>query len=279
MVSSEGKAKYKKEVLEGQPNLLDVLEAYPSCKPSVEALLEFLPALAPREYSVSSAREVHGEEMHFAFSAVSYETAAGRTRKGVATSWLSSLAEKVIEGTSAEPVRVPIFLRPSKDFCHPPKVSDPIIMIGPGTGVSPFRGFAHYRGSLQSRSDEPKGEAWLFYGCRDRTKDLLYETDFLGLADSGVIDKYERAFSREQKEKVYVQHKIWENRAELQDLILSRNAYVFICGDGKSMAKDVDTKLSEILCHGQEGLKTKKEAEDLLKAMQKNGRYVRDIWS
>ncbi|QDZ24421.1 NADP/FAD dependent oxidoreductase [Chloropicon primus] len=275
MISTAGKERYRKEILEGQPNLLDIFQAYPSCKPHAEDLIEFLPALAPREYSVSSASQVHTGEMHFAFSVVEYETVKGRVRHGVATTWLSKLAEEVEQGKT---VRIPIFMRPSKEFQHPESISKPIIMIGPGTGVSPFRGFSHYRSFLQSRSKQDVGESWLFYGCRDRTKDFLYEEDFTELHEKSLLNHYEIAFSREQAEKVYVQHKMQDHQEKLGKLILEKEAYVFVCGDGLHMAKDVHKKLEDILCTSDAAM-TPSSAKSYLQDMQKGGRYVRDIWS
>jgi len=280
MVCTAGKATYKKQVVEGELNLLDILEEFPSCKPGVEDLIEFLPALAPREYSVSSAAEVHANEIHFAFSVVKYETPAGKIRQGVATTWLSTLADRVSAGAD---VKVPIFMRPSKDFQHPGDLAKPIVMIGPGTGVSPFRGFAHFRGHLietreESQALQEVGESWLFYGCRDRTKDFLYESDFTVLREAKVLHHYQVAFSREQAAKVYVQDRMQEHAAKLAELIVDKGAYVFVCGDGKHMAKDVQTKLREIVARHGAGMQPE-AAEDYLQGMQKNGRYVRDIWS
>ena len=281
MISSSGREIYKKQVTEGQPSLLDLLVDYPSCKPPIEDLLEFLPALAPREYSVSSAQEVHTDEIHFAFSVVEYETPLKRIRRGVATSWLSKLADRVAkEGGGG--VEIPIFLRPSKDFRHPETISKPMVMIGPGTGVSPFRGFAHYREYLQAQPEasglQEIGETWLFYGCRNREIDFLYERDFTRLRDAKVLHRYETAFSREQEKKVYVQNKMEANKEALGDLILRKGAFVFVCGDGAHMAKDVHQKLNDILCSTDEEM-TPSAADKYLQEMQKGGRYVRDIWS
>jgi sulfite reductase alpha subunit-like flavoprotein len=286
MISAKGKATYRKDILEGEPNLLDILETYPSCKPKLEDLIEFLPALAPRLYSVSSTREVHQDQVHFAFSLVEFKTSyknKGNVRRGVATSWLCRMADLVQDGWT---VHIPIFLKPSRDFQHP-KVEDltkPIIMIGPGTGVSPFRGFLHYRGFLEQQQQQETttkskaGESWLFYGCRDRTKDFLYEKDFTMLhEEKKVLHHYQTAFSREQSTKVYVQHLMENNKEKLGQLILEEGAYIFVCGDGMHMAKDVQNKLNEILC--KQGKMTAIDADKMLKDMLKSGRYVRDIWS
>ena len=274
--SAEGKPRYKKEILEAQPNLLDLLRAYPSCRPKVEDLVEFLPALAPREYSVSSCPHAHGGSIHFAFSVVEFETGGGRTRRGVATNWLAGIADAVASGESCE---VPIFPKPSKDFHHPEDAVRPVVMIGPGTGVSPFRGFVHHRKYLLSLQggEGAVGESWLFFGCRERTKDAIYLDEFDAFVESGVLTTLDCAFSREQEEKVYVQDKMGESGTRLSNLILNEDAFIFVCGDGQHMAKDVHAKLEEILCeHG--GLK-RAAATAYLQIMQKQGRYVRDIWS
>lgn len=216
IVSTSGKSKYKEEMLGGQPNLLDILEMYPSCKPPMEGLIEFLPALAPREYSVSSALEVHENEIHFAFSVVEFETSAGRKRRGVATTWLEGLAERVM-GAGGVEERIPIYLKPSSSFRHPEDLSKPIILIGPGTGVSPFRGFLEARKIMVERDGEDGrniGEAWLFKGCRS-SKDNLYHQDFESLREELPKMVLETAFSREQERKVYVQHKMADNSETL----------------------------------------------------------------
>lgn len=277
----EGRAAYKQGILGAQPTLLEMLEAHPTCKISARDLLEFLPPLAPRLYSVSSAPEAQGQKkaFHFAFSVVRFEPAPGRERRGVATAWLADLATRGVGG----PALVPIFPRPSRDFAHPKDLAAPMVMVGPGTGVSPFRGFLLRRRAMVAAAiasgalPDKVGAAVLYFGCRDERMDYLYRTDLEALRDDGTLASLRVAFSRMQTHKVYVQHRMQEDAERLATLLLDEGAFVFVCGDGASMAKDVHTCLRGVIKE-RKGC-PEDDAEAFLRQMQQDGKYVRDIWS
>ena len=271
LCGAAGKEAYRELVAE-QPTLLVLLETYNSCRPPLGHLLEALPKLNPRMYSLSSAPAAHPDALHFAFSVVDYTSPAGRPRKGVATTWLHEIGSERALG-STEDVRVPIYLRPGGAFRPPRDLARHVVMVGPGTGVAPFRGFLQERRAAL-RGVAPAGatcgEAWLFFGCRRASEDYLYREDFEGFRRDGTLTELVTAFSREQARKVYVQHRMREHGARLRELIFEQDAYVFVCGDGAHMAKAVHEALVEI---GGPG------AAERLKEATKGGRYVRDVWS
>ena len=268
--SRGGKDDYDTQIRGGNASLLTILQRHPSCKPPLAELLDALPPLAPRLYSITSAPEVAPKNPSVAFSVVKYEAAGGETRLGVATNWLDALTE------TAAPV--PLYIKPSLKFGLPADASAPLILIGPGTGVAPFRGF------LQSRREATKNgaklaETILFFGCRKRDEDFLYESDWNQFVADGTLSKFICAFSRETDEKVYVQHKLRENSYDVARLI-ANGAYIMVCGDGSGMAKDVHSALIDILVTARVfGLADAKAAEVKLAEFTKSGRYVRDIWS
>eukprot|EP00951_Prasinocladus_malaysianus_P025160 scaffold219862_cov45-Prasinocladus_malaysianus.AAC.1 len=235
LCSRGGKEAYKADIVAGQPSLLDLLKRFPSCKPPLDHLLEALPPLAERLYSLTSSQLTHPNAAHVAFSVVNFSTDRYGHHAGVATNWLKSICLDS-SGACTKP-RIAVFLRPNESFRPPQDLTAPLIMIGPGTGVAPFRGFLQERqAKLQDGAD--LGQAWLFAGCRRRDEDYLYQSELEGFARSGVLTHLIPAFSREQAEKVYVQHKMREYGAELCKLIMEPNSFVMVCGDGSHMAKD-----------------------------------------
>jgi sulfite reductase (NADPH) flavoprotein alpha-component len=227
---------------------------------SPDELVDLLRPLAPRLYSVASSPRVHPGEIHLLVDVLRYEL-RGRPRLGVTSSHVTARAEV---GASLS-----IFLHPSPSF----RLASPdhdIVMIGPGTGVAPFRAF------LEERSvDRGAGRSWLFFGSRNRATDFLYEEDFTRFVDAGVLTRLDLAFSRDQRDKLYVQHRMLERAAELYAWIQA-GAYVYVCGDAKRMAPDVHAALLRILA--TQGDRTEEAARQELDEMTKSGRYVRDVY-
>ena len=211
--------------------VIDMLEAAPR-QWSEDELLSVLRPLAPRYYSVASSRKTTPDDAHLLIAAVRYE-AHGRTRKGVAS---VDIAERRKAGD-----RLRVFLKPNAHFRLPADPDRPIIMIGPGTGIAPFRSFMQERDAVGAR-----GRNWLVFGHRNYTHDFLYQLEWQDLLKRGVLTRLDVAFSRDQPEKRYVQHALRDVRREL-DAWLQDGAAIYVCGDANAMAKDVHTMLQQVL--------------------------------
>ena len=273
LCSKGGKAAYAERVVAEQPTLLDLLRSHPSCTPGFAELLDATQPLQPRMYSVAAAPETAPGKPCVAFSVVRHVTPSGAERRGVATNWL----DRGVFGERTETFLAPIFVKRSAAFRPPEDISAPVLMIGPGTGVAPFRGFLQRRRARIAEGGVAPGPCWLFFGCRRAEEDYLYREDLESFAADGTLTQLSLAFSRETEEKVYVQRRIAERAGDVGALIAAPNARVFVCGDGAGMAKDVHAALAAALA-GVDG-RGEAEATATLAAMTKEGRYVRDIWS
>ncbi|KAF6720870.1 NADPH--cytochrome P450 reductase [Oryzias melastigma] len=267
--SPEGKALYQTWVLDSCRNILAILEDMPSLKPPVDHLCELLPRLQARYYSIASSSKVHPNSIHICAVVVEYSTKTGRVNKGVATNWLKN---KLVNGHKST---VPMFIRKSQ-FRLPFKATNPVIMIGPGTGIAPFMGFVQERGWLKEQGKEV-GETVLYFGCRHKNEDFIYQEELEEAEKSGVLTQLNVAFSRDQDHKVYVQHLLKKNKEHVWKLIHTDNAHLYVCGDARNMAKDVQTALYEI-AEEMEGM-TRTQATDYIKKLMTKGRYSQDVWS
>ncbi|KAG9351915.1 hypothetical protein JZ751_023166 [Albula glossodonta] len=292
--SAEGKALYQSWVLDSRRNILAILEDLSSLRPPIDHLCELMPRLQARYYSIASSAKVrrpqwppilipstpnldlgsstvHANTVHICAVVVEYETKAGRVNKGVATNWLKN---KLVTDNGHKS-SVPMYVRKSQ-FRLPFKASNPVIMIGPGTGIAPFMGFIQERGWLKEQGKEV-GETVLYYGCRHRNEDYLYQEELEEFERAGVLTQLNVAFSRDQAQKVYVQHLLKQNKDHLWKLIHTENAHIYICGDARNMARDVQTAFYEI---GEEvGGLTRTQAVDYIKKLMTKGRYSQDVWS
>ncbi|GBG66666.1 hypothetical protein CBR_g66801 [Chara braunii] len=297
--SRGGKEIFAKQVQEPRLSLLDLLQMHPSCSPPLAHLLDTLPPLTSRFYSVTSSQLMHPNHIQVAFSVVKMDLPGPGNRifRGVCTNYFDRLlAHPGSTGMATDlSVSLLIFVKSGGDFHVPPDVSAPVIMIGPGTGVAPFRGFLEDRkaqlvGAINGQNEnlgtvnreeeipEKKGPWWLFFGCRKEEEDFLYQHELEAFEKDGTLDKLVLAFSRATDKKVYVQHRMEEYGEELAELILGRkNTHIFVCGDGVNMAKDVHAALCNILC--KHGSMKEPMAIAHLSSMIKQKRYVRDIWS
>jgi sulfite reductase (NADPH) flavoprotein alpha-component len=224
-------------------------------------LLPLLRKLSPRLYSISSSPKAHPGEVHLTVSAVRYEC-HGRQRKGVASTFLADRAG------DTEFVRV--FVQSSHGFRPPVDGNAPMIMVGPGTGIAPFRAFLEERAATGA-----KGKNWLFFGDQKRSSDFLYEEQLTGWHKSGFLTRLGLAFSRDQAEKIYVQDRLIENAEELWSW-LEEGAHFYVCGDAARMAKDVDAALHRVI--EQAGHKTADEAKAYVALLKSHKRYQRDVY-
>lgn len=239
--------------------LIDLLTYFPIAL-TAEHLRAITRPLAPRAYSIASSRRDVGEEAHLLISAVRYES-HGRARKGVAS---NHVAERLKRGD-----RVRVKLRPNRHFSLPAPDRD-IIMVGPGTGVAPFRAFVQER-----RATAAKGRNWLFFGDRQFTHDFLYQLEWQDALNDGALTRMDVAFSRDQPEKIYVQDRIWERRADIIEW-LGGGASFYVCGDANAMAKDVRATL--VRAYADVKSLTPELAEQAVAGLERDKRYLQDTY-
>lgn len=246
------------KAIANEHHVWDFLNKYKTDKISPQELCDNLLHLLPRLYSIASSQKSCNDEVHLTIAMQQYCT-GGHTRYGVATRFLCH------ETPLNEPV-IPIYLQSGHHFRLPENPDTPIIMVGAGTGIAPFRAF------LQERSSAKKN--WLFFGQCTSNHDFYYEDFWKELIDSGAL-QLETAFSRDQEHKIYVQHRISEKGEELMQW-LEKGALFYVCGDAKRMAKDVDQALHQVVC--EHGGKSDEEAKAYLKQLRTEKRYLRDIY-
>ncbi len=243
-----------------EADLLDLLLTFRSARPPVQELISALGILQPRLYSISSSSKMVGEAVHLTVAAVRYQR-RGRQRKGVASTYL---AERTATGGS-----VPVFVQPTHDFRLPADDGADVIMIGPGTGVAPFRAFLQER-----RARGARGRNWLFFGDQRRACDFLYEEELTGFRRDGLLTELDLAFSRDQNERVYVQQRMRERAGELWAWI-EGGAQVFVCG-AVAMARDVDAALAAIIA--RQGVMGPGAAKAYLAKLTREKRYLKDVY-
>ncbi|EIS3739563.1 assimilatory sulfite reductase (NADPH) flavoprotein subunit [Aeromonas hydrophila] len=241
--------------------VVDVLKRFPTAL-TAEQLLGLLRPLTPRLYSIASSQSEVEEEVHLTVGVVRYPQEDGTVRSGAASSYL---ADRL-----AEDAEVRVFVEHNDNFRLPPNPDTPVIMVGPGTGIAPFRAF------LQEREAQgAEGNNWLFFGNPHFTQDFLYQVEWQRYVKSGLLSKISLAFSRDQAEKVYVQHRLREAGQELYQW-LEAGAHFYVCGDANQMAKDVQEALLDVIA--EHGHKSREEAEEYLSELRRAKRYQRDVY-
>ncbi|XP_037821390.1 NADPH--cytochrome P450 reductase isoform X1 [Lucilia sericata] len=267
-ITPEGKEKYQSWIQDSCRNIVHILEDIKSCRPPIDHVCELLPRLQPRYYSISSSSKLYPTNVHITAVLVQYKTPTGRINKGVATTFLKE------KQPSDGDVKVPIFIRKSQ-FRLPTKPETPIIMVGPGTGLAPFRGFIQERQYLR---DEGKvvGDTILYFGCRKKSEDFIYKEELEEYVEKGTLT-LKTAFSRDQEKKIYVTHLIEEDADLLWKVIGENKGHFYICGDAKNMAVDVRNILVKIL--STKGNMSEADAVQYLKKMEAQKRYSADVWS
>lgn len=244
----------------GPFHVIDALHAIPA-KPAPVDFIRTLKKIQPRLYSISSSPKAHPGQVHLTVGAVRYEK-DGRPRKGACSAFL---AERAIAAG-----KVGVFVHANPAFRPPAGGDTPMIMVGPGTGIAPFRAFLEER-----RATGAKGKNWLFFGDQKAASDFLYREELLGMEESGLLTRLDLAFSRDQAEKIYVQQRMLENATELWAW-LEQGAHFYVCGDATRMARDVDAALHQVI--EQAGGKPTADAAGYVQALKAAKRYARDVY-
>lgn len=243
-------------------DVLDVLEENPTARFEPAEFVGLLRKLIVRLYSISSSLRAFPDEVHLTIATVRYES-HGRQRGGVCSTFF---ADRVDAGTP-----LPTFIKAGLGFRMPePQDETPIIMCGPGTGIAPFRSFLQER-----KATGAKGKAWLFFGEINRATCFFYENEWNDCLADGTLDRLDTAFSRDQAQKLYVQHKMLENSRALYDW-LENGAIFYVCGDASRMATDVDNALREIVA--KEGGKSPDDVNAYMENLKAAKRYRRDVY-
>ena len=242
-------------------DILDLLNLDEKINFESEEFLGSLKPLQPRAYSISSSLKMHQNQVHLTISAVRWSEKE-RIHNGVCSTYLADMKSPF--------TKIGVYISQNKSFRVPENDSVPIIMIGPGTGIAPFRAFLEER-----KVRGGNGKNWLFFGDQTRKNDFIYEEEIIGFKNSGILTKLDLAFSRDQKEKVYVQHKMLESSKKFFTW-LEDGAYIYVCGDAKFMAKDVDNAIHEII--QKEGRLKPESAKEYVNDLKRQKRYLRDVY-
>ena len=241
--------------------IIDFLLESPGVDFAPEEFVSLLKKLQPRLYSIASSLKAHPEEVHLTVDTVRYEI-HGRKRKGVCSNFL---AER-----SGKDTPIPVFIQPSKHFRVPQNGDLPMIMVGPGTGIAPFRAFLEERNATGAN-----GRNWLFFGAQKSSCDFFYKEELEAFRCEGVLTRFDTAFSRDQDYKIYVQHRMLENAKELWNW-LEQGAHFYVCGDASRMAKDVDQALHEVVKLA--GSRSEEAAAEYVQKLKADKRYQRDVY-
>jgi sulfite reductase (NADPH) flavoprotein alpha-component len=243
---------------------LDVLDLLQQCQSRELRPQDVIAALAPlraRLYSIASSPKAHSGQLHLTVARTESHL-RGRVRKGVAS---TMFADRLEPGKI-----VPVFVQRAHNFGLPPDPAAAMIMVGPGSGIAPFRAFLHER-----RATSATGRNWLLFGDQHRATDFLYEEEWLTMLADGTLQRLDTAFSRDQEEKRYVQHAMEENGAELFEWLES-GAYFYVCGDARRMAVDVEAALQRIAA--RQGGWSQDRAREYVQQLKSEGRYMRDVY-
>jgi sulfite reductase (NADPH) flavoprotein alpha-component len=240
---------------------VDLASEFSGVVTNPQQLFNILGRLTPRMYSIASSQKMHPDNVQTTVRVVRYDS-HGKSRQGLCS---GHLGERAQVGE-----KLPIFLHANGNFRLPEDASLPVIMVGPGTGIAPFRAFLEER-----QATGAPGDNWLFFGEQREALDYLYKDQLQGMHKSGVLQRLDTAFSRDQAKKIYVQDRMQENAEELYAW-LERGAYFYVCGDATRMAKDVELALLDSIAKGMNG--TPEQAAEYLEQMKKQKRYQRDVY-
>lgn len=276
----QGTAEYNRFIKEEGKSLLQILNTFSSCFPPVERLLEYLPPLLPRPYSISSSPLKSTNTFHITVSVIDFN----EEYKGVCSGWLEDEIKNYFSFNELEvnkqyliqgDIKISFYFRKSNLFGLPEDSLTPIIMIGPGTGIAPFMGFLQHRFN-QKKLNINVGMSWLYFGCRYSDRDFLYKSELQNYLKENILTKLFTSFSKEDSEIKYVQHNIIKYGKEFMEFFEVNKATVYICGDEKNMIKDIKGAILKCLINYRG--KSEEEASTFLEELQKERRIVFDIW-
>jgi len=268
MSSKEGKAEYREKILDAHVGLVDLLRRCPSIEIPLEHLLaNICPLLQTRFYTISSSSSVHPGTIHLTLAVTRFDRGDGSVFNGVCSTHIA----RSTPGIS----KLRVFNRPST-FRLPDDPTRPVIMVGPGTGIAPMRALIQERAHQRTVRQLDVGPNILYFGCRKAAEDFIYEDELKALQESGDLTELHLAFSRQQKDKVYVQHLLQQNAEETWRYIDTDGAYLYVCG-GVRMGHDVSNALKEIFV--AEGGMSADAAKEYLSKLTDEGRFVQELWS
>ncbi|XP_044298838.1 methionine synthase reductase [Varanus komodoensis] len=288
LCSKQGSSDYNALVRDAGACLADLLQAFRTCRPPLSLLIENLPKLQARPYSAASSSLFQPGKLSFVFNVLEFPSLLGERRRGVCTGWLADLVTPLLQSSvKGEGLLIPkisISSRPANIFHLPDDPSVPLVMVGPGTGIAPFIGFLQHRQKLkEAHKDWLFGETWLFFGCRHKAKDYLFEGELRRFIEDGTLTHLKVCFSRDAPAAAgaatpkYVQDNLRLFSREISRLLLQENGYFYVCGDAKHMAKDVNDTLVDALI-AEKGV-DKLHALKMLATLREEKRYLQDLWA
>jgi NADPH-ferrihemoprotein reductase len=249
-------------------NIIEVMEEHKSIEMSPAVLLQLIPKMMPRYYTIASSALLSPTKVRIAISLSEYSSPSGKKFTGITSEYLKRVFTQSFQNKKEE-VKSRIFIKDSL-FKYPEDPKTPVVMVGPGTGVVPFIAFAEERQHLKEQTpDIELGEADLYFGCKERTEDYIYRDEIADFKSKGLITNVYEAFSREQENKVYVQDLIKQNQHEIKDVLMNKNGQFFMCG-ATAMGHSVETALENIFGEG---------GKDYLKKMKDEKRFAKELWS
>jgi NADPH-ferrihemoprotein reductase len=267
--TEQGKREYHHYVKDECKTPLDILLQYKSIQIPLNHFLETVPRLQPRYYSIASSSTADPTRVAICVAVVRYNAPnGGKQVEGLASSYLERLKLKD---------RVYLYVRKS-NFHLPNDTTRPVIMVGPGTGFAPFAGFLQQRRAQKEKLNKTLGKAILFFGCRHREHDFIYRDELESAHTDVIINDLQLAFSRDQSDKLYVQHRVAEQKNQVWDILNDpKKGILYICGDAKYMAKDVENTIISIV--QEKGNTSLKAAQDYVEELSTQGRFLKDVWS
>ena len=290
MCSTQGTSDYATFLRTPYVGLIQLLQTFRSCKPLLVRVLEHLPQLLPREYSIASFHGKENGRLRFVFNVIELPDFPWVSKRfGLCTKWLdditthmrstSGMVEK-LDTMSIQDTHVPMYFRKPTGFRFPDDPTKPLIMIGPGTGVAPYVGFLEKREQLRESNPEVQlGPAVLFFGCWYRGKDELYGEVLEEFKRKGILTELFTCYSREGGSEVkYVQHNILAHRQLVCDLLFKQGGAMYICGDAKGMGRDVTNTVLQLI-QDEHNLTDKMEAVKMLNTMRENKQFLEDVWT